>query len=83
MVSDSCVRSASSARCWSIWAAAWVFAIWMPSVFAQDEKGCEGVGFAKPPFSHYSPENLQKRLGRNPEDVNALIHLGTHLPRLI
>jgi tetratricopeptide (TPR) repeat protein len=53
--------------------------MWMPSVFAQDEKGCEGVGFAKPPFSQYSPENLRKRIERDPKDVNALIHLGTHL----
>jgi len=53
--------------------------MWMPAVFAQDEKGCEGVGFAGPPFTQYSPKNLRKQLERNPKDVNALIHLALYL----
>jgi tetratricopeptide (TPR) repeat protein len=56
-----------------------LFAAWTPAVSAQDEKGCEGVGFAKQSSARYSPENLQKRLKRNPADVDALINLGIRL----
>jgi tetratricopeptide (TPR) repeat protein len=82
MIASACVWNISAARCWRVLAAAWLFALfatWVPAVFAQDEKGCEGVGFAGPPFSQYSPENLRKQLERNPNDVNALLHLAAYL----
>ena len=37
------------------------------------------MGFAKQSSSQYSPENLRKRLDRDPADVDALINLGIHL----
>jgi tetratricopeptide (TPR) repeat protein len=46
---------------------------------AQSGDGCVGVNFAKAPSDQYSPENLQKRLARDPKDVDALINLGIHL----
>jgi tetratricopeptide (TPR) repeat protein len=73
------VRKFSSVRRTRILVAALLFAGWMPSVSAENEKGCEGVGFAKLAHAQYSPENLQKRLERNPADVDALINLGIHL----
>jgi tetratricopeptide (TPR) repeat protein len=79
MTLSACVWNISGARCWRVLAAALLFALWMPAVFAQEEKGCEGVGFAGPPFSQYSPESLGKQLERNPNDVNALIHLALYL----
>ena len=66
-------------RCWCILAAACLIALWIPLVSAQDETGCEGVGFAKHSPAQYSPQNLRKRLERNPADVDALINLGIHL----
>jgi tetratricopeptide (TPR) repeat protein len=60
-------------------AAAWLFAFWPPSILAQDQKGCEGVGYAKQPFAQYSPENLRKRLQVEPTDVDTLVNLGIRL----
>jgi tetratricopeptide (TPR) repeat protein len=79
MMPNSPVKSIFAVQLWHILAAVWLFATWMPSAFAQDEKGCEGVGYAKQPFAQYSPENLQKRLQRDPADVDALTSLGIHL----
>ena len=79
MMPNSPVKSIFAVQLWRILAAAWLFATWMPSVFAQDERGCQGVGFAKQSFTQYSPESLRKRLQRNPKNVDALIHLGSHL----
>jgi tetratricopeptide (TPR) repeat protein len=76
---DLFLKSALTVRCGRIFAAACLFTIWTPSAFAQDEKGCEGVGFARQPPAQYSPESLEKRLKRNPADVDALINLGLHL----
>jgi Tfp pilus assembly protein PilF len=53
--------------------------MWTPFGFAQEKKGCEGVGFAKRGSAQYSPKNLQERLKRNPSDVDALIHSGIRL----
>jgi tetratricopeptide (TPR) repeat protein len=53
--------------------------MWVPAVFAENEKGCEGVGFAGPPFTQYSAKDLRKQLERDPKDVNALIHLALYL----
>jgi tetratricopeptide (TPR) repeat protein len=79
MMRSAFIWNISAARCWRVLAAVWLLAMWMPGVFAQDEKGCEGVGFAGPPFTQYSPENLRNQLKRNPKDVNALLHLGAYL----
>jgi len=51
-------------------------------LYAQSDDGCAGVNFAKAPSDQYSPENLQKRLARDPKDVDALINLGIHLEEM-
>lgn len=51
----------------------------VPRAGAQDEKGCEGVGYAKHTQSEYSLESLKKRLEKDPKDVDALIHTGLHV----
>jgi tetratricopeptide (TPR) repeat protein len=56
-----------------------LFAIAAPYVVGQEEKGCDGVRYAKRPHSDYSSENLKRRLERNPGDVDALIHTGLRL----
>jgi tetratricopeptide (TPR) repeat protein len=66
-------------RCWITMLFTLMMASFVPSVFAQNEKGCEGVRFAKHRPSQYSPANLQQRLQRNPNDVDALINLGLRL----
>jgi len=53
--------------------------ICLPSAFAHDTKGCEGVGYTNRPSSEYSAENLKKRVAGHPKDVDALIHLGINL----
>ena len=53
--------------------------MWAACAYAQDEKGCEGVGFAKQSFTKYSPEGLQKQLEQNQADVDALINLRIRL----
>jgi len=73
------IRPNPMSRCWRILAAACLVALSVPPVSGQDEKGCEGVGFAKHSSNQYSPEALRKRLERDPADVDALIHLGIHL----
>jgi hypothetical protein len=55
-----------------------LFLVCLP-VFGQSGDGCAGVNFAKAPSDQYSPDNLQKRLAREPKDVDALINLGIHL----
>lgn len=54
------------------------FVLFFPP-YAQSDDGCAGVNFAKAPSDQYSPENLQRRLDRDPKDVDALINLGIHL----
>lgn len=51
-------------------------------VSGQSGDGCTGVSFAKAPSDQYSPENLQKRLARDPKDLDALINLGIHLEEM-
>jgi len=79
MMPSSRFQSISSIRCLRMLAAAWLFAMWVPCAYSQDQEGCEGVGFTKQLFTKYSPENLQKRLEQDPKDVDALINLGIHL----
>ena len=64
---------------WQILAAALLFVVWTRSLLAQNEKGCEGLGYSKHAPDQYSPGNLQNRLQSDPRDVNALIDLGIHL----
>ena len=66
-------------RCWLVIAVACFLAAWTRPVFAQDENGCQGVGFSKQSFKQYSPERLRERISRNPTDVDALIIFGIHL----
>lgn len=73
------LRTVPTTRCRRIVAAVCLIAASMPPVFAQDDKGCEGVGFAKHSPTQYSLANLRKRLERNPADVDALINLGIDL----
>jgi len=75
----SFVWSISSVRCFRILVVTWLFATWVSSLSAKDEKWCEGVGYAQRPSAQYSHENLRKRLKLNPGDVDALINLGIHL----
>ena len=49
------------------------------SALAQDQKGCEGVRYAKHSPAEYSLERLKERVAKDPSDVDALIHLGIHL----
>jgi tetratricopeptide (TPR) repeat protein len=76
-----CARVWSSfvIRRWCVLGMVWLIALSVPALFAQDEKGCEGVGFAEPPFSQYSRKNLRKELQRHPKNVNALLHLAAYL----
>ena len=76
---DRNLKNATIARCRRILTTALLFATWTPLAFAQDQNGCEQVGFAKQSYSQYSPEILEKRLKQNPADVDALINLGLHL----
>jgi len=46
-------------------------------VWAAGEKGCEGLGLNSRPPSQYTRDALEKRLERNPMDVDALINLGS------
>lgn len=74
------VRSLRLIRCCRVIAAAcFLTSCWTASVFAQAKNGCQDVGYARGPSSQYSVENLQRRLQRDPADVDALIHLGSHL----
>ncbi len=74
---DVASRFLLRASCFST--VALLFASLVPCLFAQDDKGCQGVEFAKKPLSLYSPNALRTRLEQNPADVDALIHLGLHL----
>jgi len=50
-----------------------------PSHSVKGGQGCEDVAYAKARPSEYTPEALRQRLQRNPEDVDALVNLGTRL----
>jgi len=71
-------RAVRSSFCPPLLFAACVFVSIFP-LYARSADGCVGVNFAKSPSDQYSPENLQKRLARDPKDVDALINLGIHL----
>ncbi len=79
MVPNSRVKSIFAARHWHVLVAILLFATCTPTVFAQDEKGCQAVEYAKRPYSQYSTDALQKRLERNSADVDALVNLGIRL----
>ena len=64
---------------WHLLVVVFLLATCGPSASAQDDKGCEGVKFAKHPRSEYSLANLKGRLEKDPKDVDALVHLGLHL----
>jgi tetratricopeptide (TPR) repeat protein len=66
-------------RCWGVLLLALALFICVPGARAQDEKGCEGIGYAKHPQSEYSTEKLKARLEKDSRDVDALIHTGLHL----
>jgi tetratricopeptide (TPR) repeat protein len=51
-------------------------------VFGQEGKGCEGVAFARHEPRQYTLVALQKRVERNPPDLDAIIHLGLHMEEI-
>ncbi len=71
--------SFSSGHCLRVLAAACFLVVRVPSLFAQAENGCQGVGYSKQAFTQHSPEKLRQRLAQNPTDVDALVNLGIHL----
>jgi tetratricopeptide (TPR) repeat protein len=73
------IKTIFAVQRWRICAIALLLATCVPSAFAEDEKGCQGVGYAKQPFAQYSPEKLHARLERDPKDVDALINVGIRL----
>ena len=79
MVANSRVKSTFAVRRLSILGVISLFVTCMPSAFAQDEKGCQGVEYVKRSYSQYSTDALQKRLERDSADVDALVNLGIRL----
>jgi tetratricopeptide (TPR) repeat protein len=79
MTTKFLIRRVSLFLCCGILGVSGQVVAWTPYAFAQDAKGCEGVGFARRPFKEYGPDILRKRLKQNPSDVDALVNLGIYL----